>query len=671
MTGVANFHIYKAEIAFFHGAPAEALVHVHAQDGLIASAMSLPQLVRFSIVGFLTLAACLPGMKPAEQAATRQRLRADLQRMARWALHCPANFLHLQRLMQAELARLDGRVQPAMRLYAQAMDAAHASEFRRDEAMANELAARHLWAAGRHKDAEGYLRAARQLYEGWGARRKVELLEDEFPQVLGAARHAGAAGPRLTASGVVDSASLDLASLMKASQAISGEIVLEQLWATTMRIMLENAGGQRGCFVVRQGGKLFIEGLSEVGGEALPAARSMPVETADGALALPISLVYHVLHTNSPVVLHDAGRAGHFARDAYLAARKPQSVLCIPLLRQGRFEGAIYMENSLAAGVFTEERIEVIKLLAAQASISIENARLYEDQSRLILAQRRFVPSQFLESLDHRDIGNVGVGEHVAKRMSVMFADLRDFTPLAERLDARSVIEVLNRYFVSMERPIAEAGGFIDSFAGDEIKALFEQSADAALQAGIGMWRALDVFNLQAAAAGQPGLQMGIGVNTGPVVLGTVGAHDRIQCSVIGDTVNLASRIEQLTKVYGARLLIGEQTFRSLAEPQRFAIRRVDRVAVKGKHTAVELYEVIDADRPERLAAKLATRTRLHAAMQLYFVREFSAARAAFERLARDDPEDAVPPIFAERCARYAEVPPRDDWRGFERLTSK
>ncbi len=120
------------------------------------------------------------------------------------------------------------------------------------------------------------------------------------------------------------------------------------------------------------------------------------------------------------------------------------------------------MENSLAAGVFTEDRIEVVKLLAAQVSISIENAKLYQDQLQLIEAQRRFVPRQFLETLDRHDIAHVDLGEHVAKTMSVMFADLRDFTPLAESLEPRTVIELLNRFFASMELPILQAGGFVE-----------------------------------------------------------------------------------------------------------------------------------------------------------------------------------------------------------------
>jgi predicted ATPase/class 3 adenylate cyclase len=668
MTGVANYHIYKAEICWLYGAHAEALVHVREQDRLIASAMSLPQLARFYIVAFLTLAACLPGMAPAEQAATRARMRADLRRMTRWAANCPANFLHLQQLMQAELARLDGHVEPALHWYEQAMEAAHGTGFRRDEAMANELAARHLLAVGRSKAAEGYLRAARNLYEGWGARRKVAHLEEEFAPLLRpqATRANGAlAGVEL------HSAALDMASVMKASQAISSEIALEQLWTTTMRIMLENAGGQRGCFVVRQDGQLVIEGLCEVGRETASPARSIPLDGNEGALALPISVVYHVLHANSPIVLHDAARAGRFSRDAYLLARKPQSLLCIPLLHHGKFEGAIYMENSLTAGVFTDDRIELIQLLAAQVSISIENARLYKDQQRLIEAQRRFVPSQFLESLDRHDIARVDLGENVAKTMSVMFADLRGFTPLAERLDPRSIIDLLNRYFLSMEQEISRAGGFIDSFAGDEIKVLFDTSADAAVRAGIAMWRALESYNQRAAALGQPVLNVGVGANTGPVVLGTVGGKERIQCTVIGDTVNLASRIEQLTKVYGARFLIGEHMFRSLREPEAFALRRVDRVAVKGKNVAVDLYEVIDAEAPERRAAKLATRALLQSALEKYFGRDFDAALALFEQVSAADPGDVVPLLFAERCSRHLREPSPNDWQGFERLVHK
>ncbi|MEH2538398.1 MULTISPECIES: AAA family ATPase [unclassified Bradyrhizobium] len=668
MTGVANYHIYKAEICFLYGNYAEALSHVREQDKLIASAMSLPQLVRFYFVAFLTLAVCLPAMKSVEKTQTLKRMKADLRRMTRWANHCPANFLHLQLLMEAELTRLDGRVEPALRLYERAMDAARASAFHRDEAMANELAARHLLAAQRPKAAEGYLRAARHLYERWGAQRKIEHMDEEFAQLLTPQAARSSVEVSATTAAGFDSASLDMASVIKASQAISSEIVLERLWATTMRVMLENAGGQRGCFVVRKGGQFVMEGLSEVGGDVAEAAGSIPIDGAAGALSLPISIVYHVLHTNSPVIVHDVARAGRFAKDAYLLARKARSLLCIPLMRQGKLEGAIYMENRLAAGAFTEERIEVIKLLAAQVFISIENAKLYADQQRLIEAQRRFVPSEFLESLHRPDIARVEAGEYVAKTMSILFADLRNFTPLAERLDPRAVIELLNGYFLSMEPEISQVGGFIDSFDGDRIKALFDAPADAPVRAGVGMWRALDQLNRRSVYLSQPQLHMGIGLNTGFMVLGVIGGRNRMQCSFIGDTANLAARIEQLTKVYRARLLISEHTLQGLKDPNAFAIRMVDRVSVKGKNEGVDIYEVLDAETPERRAIKLKTVELLRSGMEKYFCRDFNAARIAFERARSESPEDVLPTLFLERCARYRQQPPPDNWDGIERL---
>lgn len=662
MTGIANFHIYKAEICALYRRFDEALVHVQAQDTLIASAMSLPQLVRFHIVAFLTRAALLPGWAPDQQARALQRLRTDLARMKRWAKHCPDNFLHLCQTMEGEWARLQGRAQAALNAYERAIDSAREFGWLRDEAVANELAGRHLLALGRRKAAEGYLRAAWHLFERWGARRKVQLLEQEFAHLAGTASVG-------QGNAAVDSATLDLSSVMKASQAISGEIVLEQLWTSTMRIMLESAGGQRGCFVVRRDERLFIEGLCEVGIDTV--AGPLAMESADGAQEVPVAVVYQVLNTQRPVVLNDATRFGHFARDAYLLERPPQSLLCVPLMRGDQCEGVIYIENGLASHVFTTDRIDLIKLLAAQVSISIENARLYAAQRRLVSAQGRFVPREFLEVLDRHDIARVDLGENVAKTMSVMFADLRGFTPLAERMDARSIIGLLNRYFASMEKPIVDAGGFIDSFAGDEIKVLFDVGPDAALRAAIAMRRALDELNARLAATGQPELAMGIGINTGPVVLGTVGGLHRLQCSVIGDTVNTASRIEQLTKLYKVQALVGEHTAAGLVEPGTFSLRQVDRVAVKGKATALTLYELLDAESPARRAAKLATRDWLADALQAYARRDFAAALAGFRRMAESDPLDAVPALFIARAQRYVATPPPADWPGYETLTEK
>jgi len=398
MTGIANYHIYRAEICQLYGAYDQALQHVRAQDELIKSAMSLPQLVRFYIVAFLTLATHYQNVSADEQAVIRGRLVRDLARMTLWADNCRENFRHIQYLMEAELERLDGHQEAALERYDAAIDAARASGFLRDEAVAFERAARHLLALGRKRSAEGYLRGAYRVYDRWGAQRKVTLLVQEFPVLHELVFSAGGS------SRFGEAGDLDLASVMKASREISGEIVQERLLRTTIDILLENAGGQWGCLVVRRDGRLAVEAaklpphdrpIDGVLGHSLVSA------SGGARLPLPVTLISQVLHRGEVVVLHDAAREGQFTQDPYIRHFRPTSVFCVPIQRE-RFEGALYMENNLAGGVFTEDRVEVIRLLVAQASVAIENARLYEqvqDYSRT-LEERVAERTERLEQLN-------------------------------------------------------------------------------------------------------------------------------------------------------------------------------------------------------------------------------------------------------------------------------
>jgi predicted ATPase/class 3 adenylate cyclase len=669
MTGLANYHIYKAEIHALFGDYEGALPHVRIMDGMTASVMSLPQLVRFYIVAFLTRAALYKATPAEEQPGAMASLRAGLDRMTFLAGVCTANFEHLRLTMQAELSRLSGDLQQAMRFYEAAAEAARASGFLRDEATANELAARCLIEHGLAKAAAGYLRAAHHVYDRWGACAKLRQMEEQFAELGGRSREREPA-ENGHASGQIDASSLDMISVMRACSLISGEIVLDQLLKTALQIMLESAGGERGLLVVREEGKLSIAAHVDASPGAAPLQVPLEIVPNDRP-ALPFTIVNNVLRTGAFVVLSDATVSGRFSGDPYIVRQRPRSVLCVPIRRAGRFNGAIYMENNLSAGVFSQDRVEVLKMLAAQAAISIENATLFEGQVRLTHAQQRFVPAQFLSSLGRHDIATVGPGEFVAMDMSVLFSDLRNFTPLAERLPPQAVIALLNRYFTRVGGPISDAGGFIDSFNGDEIMALFPMPADCAVEAGVQMRRALAEFNRESAALSAPALEMGVGVNTGSLVLGTVGTQERIKCGVIGDVVNTAARIEQLTKLYGAPFLIGEQTYASLKHPERFSLRAIDRVAAKGKALPVMLYEVLDGESDERRAAKEATRPLLEEGLQLYFNRDFEAAERVFLEACTRDREDCVLKILGERAHRYAVNPPPTEWHGVETLSHK
>ena len=569
-------------------------------------------------------------------------------------------------MMTAELLRLDGRTLKALDAYEAAANAAQRNHFRRDEAMANELAAKCLVQAGRAKAAEGYLRSAQYTYYRWGARRKVEHMTESYPDVLARLGRRAPGTTTATAgeasSTWTDSATIDLDSVMKASRVISGELRLGQLWNTTLEILVENVGAQRGCFVVREGA-LWMEARFEVGTTSPPLTAPIAVEEETQA-PLPLSVINTAMRTGEALVLIDATEDPRFAKDDYIVRERPKSVLCIPIRRHGKFEGAIYVENTLTIGAFTDERVEVIKLLSAQAAISMENAKLYGDQVKLIEAQRRFVPVQFLENLGHPDIATVALGENVARDMTVMFSDLRGFTSIAERLSPSALIELMNEYFSSQSGPIADGGGFIDAFTGDEIMALFGEVPDDAVRAGVRMRRELEAFNLRARKRGWPELHWGMGMNTGPLVLGTVGASDRLKCGVVGDVVNVSSRIEQLTKIYHVPFLIGEGTHRKLYRPDAFSLRMVDRVAVKGKQNAITVYEVIDAEVPERREAKEATKGLLEAAQERLIKRDFAGARSVLAEAISMDPHDAVLIHLAQRAERRSVVPPPSDCGG-------
>jgi len=372
LTGIANHSIYSVEINLLHNNYERALQFVRKQDTLIKSAMSLPQLVRFYIVANLTLTSLFPTMTAPEQKVTRQRLDSDLARMARWADNCEANFRHLQHLMMAELACLDGDQNAALAFYDLAIDGARRHQFLRDEAMAFERAARYLLSIGKDRSAEGYLRGALGMYNRWGANRKVSQLQEEFP-VLHELSHA----PATPTGGQL--ADLDLASVMRASREISGEMVLDQLLQKTLNILLQNAGGQWGCVIARQNGQCVVEAA------ILP---QQPRDTGNipghfvlfdrqgNDIPVPMSIISQVFHRNEAIVLNNASSDGPFVNDPYTISRRPRSVLCVPVNRE-HIEAAVYMENNLADGVFTEARVELIKLLAAQASVAIENASLY------------------------------------------------------------------------------------------------------------------------------------------------------------------------------------------------------------------------------------------------------------------------------------------------------
>lgn len=270
--------------------------------------------------------------------------------------------------------------------------------------------------------------------------------------------------------------------------------------------------------------------------------------------------------------------------------------------------------------------------------------------ARTEAAYSKFVPRQFLSLLRTPSIMHVELGTHVEKEMTILFSDIRDFTALSETMTPQENFRFINSYLSEMEPVISRHDGIIDKYIGDGIMALFPKSADDALIAAIDMLSQLQVYNIGRTRAGYHPVMIGIGLNTGMVMLGTVGGLNRMDSTVISDAVNLASRLEGVTKDYAAPLLISEHTLYGLQDPSRYRIRLVDRILVKGKSHPQAVYEVLDADTPEDRAGKLTTLPMFEEAVACYHMRDVWRAQQLFKRCVANAPSDQAAKLYLARC---------------------
>jgi PAS domain S-box-containing protein len=341
--------------------------------------------VEISFYQSLTLAATCDTHDAPARDATLAQLRSEEERFAKWAHECPANFACFQMMIAAELTRLTGDHPLALYRYEQAIAAAALYRLPNMQGLAAERAAAACADRGQHGHAADYLQVARAAYVAWEADGKVRQIDAL------AARYRDS--PGLPAPEQLDE-QLDVLSVSKASQAISGEIVLEKLLDTLMRVMIESAGAQKGCLVLFGTGGPYLAAEAQVEAQHVTVRRTH--ETNASAASLPESVLNYVRHSNEPVLLIDATEANSFSGDPYLQARRPKSLLCLPILRQRELTGLLYLEHRLVTHVFTADRLAVLRLLASQAAISLENARLYTELKERESRIRRLVDSNII-----------------------------------------------------------------------------------------------------------------------------------------------------------------------------------------------------------------------------------------------------------------------------------
>jgi PAS domain S-box-containing protein len=383
-----SYLIRKLQARFFAGEYRTAVEASSRGQSLLWTLASHFETAEYHFYGALSRAASCDSAPAAERQQHMEALAAHHKQLQVWAANCPDNFENRAALVGAEIARIEGRELDAERLYEQAIRSARANGFIHNEALANELASRFYATRGFETIAHAYLHNARDGYLRWGAHGKVRQLEELNPHLRDAP---AAASPNATIGARVER--LDVGTVLKAAQAVSGEIELGDLIKVLLRIAVEHAGAEQGLLILFAGDEPRIAAEATTGrGQVEVMLRQTAVSPAE----LPESLLHTVIRTRESVILDDALAQNLFSADEYLRQKHVRSVLCLPLVKQAKLIGVLYLENNLASHVFTPARISVLELLASQAAISLENARLYNDLQEREARIRRLVDANII-----------------------------------------------------------------------------------------------------------------------------------------------------------------------------------------------------------------------------------------------------------------------------------
>jgi len=655
-SGIALIRMMQVQLSLLFADTDTLLGDVDAAAACLGDLPGAPHVPPFIFHGAL---ACVRSLRESGQSGGRRlrQARKWQKRLAKMAEDGPLNFAHKAKLVEAELLELEGKAMAAQLAYEAAIDLARVSGMVQEEALALECAAHAALRLGNTRLAASLAIEARSAWLGWGAAARepaMNALLAHFPN------QGTTPGTWISFDRTISAHELgafDMASVVKASRALSGEIHFEALLRKLMYIILESAGATWCMLLLPQDGGLVVAAWATVDKpDAVqvkvfaPGDRQLPADVRPHSA----KLVAAVARVQKTEVIGDATVDTRFFGDA---ADPPLSVLCVPVSKGGELMGVIYLENELARSAFTPDRHEVVGVLCSQAAVSIENAALYTDLQEALRRQRqitrsfeRFVPKQFLQQLGRTSILDVALGDQVQQDIAILFMDIRGFTTLSEQLTPAATFSLVNMLLATLGPIVRQHNGFIDKYIGDAIMALFPGSSDDAVHACLGIQRAVAAVRSTSSGGPRSQLRVGVGVHRGPTMLGTIGEAERMDSTVLSDAVNVAARLEGLTKEVGANILVSEDVRSSLEDPTAFSLRALGTVPVKGKRSRVYVHEVLDVASNQGDQAKLDSLASFAEGVALLEGGDHAAARICFAEVLARNPSDPAALVLMQRA---------------------